>query len=46
VEGDAAEARDGLDRWYDAGADLPVVVLPPGADIDELDAVLDALSPH
>ena len=46
VWGDAVEAREGLDRWYDAGADMPVVVLPPRADIDELDAVLDALRPR
>jgi len=45
VWGDAAEAREGLDRWYGAGADLPAVVLPPGAEVEELDAVLDALSP-
>ena len=27
--GDAADARAGLDRWYAAGAEMPVVVLPP-----------------
>lgn len=40
--GDADQAREGLDRWSGAGADLPVVVLPPGADVDELDAVLES----
>ena len=42
--GDAAEAREGLDRWFGAGADMPVIVLPPGADLDELDAVLGSFS--
>jgi len=46
VWGDAADAREGLDRWYAAGADMPVVVLPPGASREELDAMLVALSPH
>jgi len=42
--GSGTEARQCLDRWYDAGADMPVIVLPPGADLDELDATLDVLS--
>jgi alkanesulfonate monooxygenase SsuD/methylene tetrahydromethanopterin reductase-like flavin-dependent oxidoreductase (luciferase family) len=45
VWGDAVSARAALDRWYDAGAEMPVVVLPPGRDVDELDHVLEALKP-
>jgi alkanesulfonate monooxygenase SsuD/methylene tetrahydromethanopterin reductase-like flavin-dependent oxidoreductase (luciferase family) len=46
VRGDAVSARAALDRWYGAGADLPVLVLPPGRDVDELDDVLVALRPN
>jgi alkanesulfonate monooxygenase SsuD/methylene tetrahydromethanopterin reductase-like flavin-dependent oxidoreductase (luciferase family) len=45
VWGDAASAREALDGWYDAGAEMPILVLPPGRDLDELDAMLVALSP-
>jgi alkanesulfonate monooxygenase SsuD/methylene tetrahydromethanopterin reductase-like flavin-dependent oxidoreductase (luciferase family) len=45
VWGEPARARATLDRWYAAGADLPVVVLPPGRDVGELDLVLEALRP-
>jgi alkanesulfonate monooxygenase SsuD/methylene tetrahydromethanopterin reductase-like flavin-dependent oxidoreductase (luciferase family) len=45
IWGDAAAARDGLDRWYAAGADLPVIVLRPGAPLDEIDQTLEALRP-
>jgi alkanesulfonate monooxygenase SsuD/methylene tetrahydromethanopterin reductase-like flavin-dependent oxidoreductase (luciferase family) len=43
--GDPAAAREGLDRWYAAGAELPVVVLRPGAALDEIDQTLEALRP-
>lgn len=43
--GDAAAARQGLERWYAAGAHMPIVTLPPNQSIDELDHILDALSP-
>jgi alkanesulfonate monooxygenase SsuD/methylene tetrahydromethanopterin reductase-like flavin-dependent oxidoreductase (luciferase family) len=43
--GDAAAAREGLDRCYAAGADMPVITLPPNRSIDELDHILDALAP-
>jgi alkanesulfonate monooxygenase SsuD/methylene tetrahydromethanopterin reductase-like flavin-dependent oxidoreductase (luciferase family) len=43
--GDAAAAREGLDRVYAAGADMPVVTLPPNRSVDELDHILDALAP-
>jgi alkanesulfonate monooxygenase SsuD/methylene tetrahydromethanopterin reductase-like flavin-dependent oxidoreductase (luciferase family) len=45
VWGDADSARAALDGWYDAGAELPAIVLPPGRDLDELDSMLVALSP-
>ena len=37
--------REGLSEWYAAGADMPIIVLPPGGDLDELDHALEALSP-
>ena len=39
------DARTALDRWYDAGAELPVAVLPPGRPVAELDYMLEALRP-
>jgi alkanesulfonate monooxygenase SsuD/methylene tetrahydromethanopterin reductase-like flavin-dependent oxidoreductase (luciferase family) len=45
VWGDAASARTALDRWYDVGADMPVIVLPPGRELDDLDHILAALKP-
>ena len=45
VWGDADTARTALDRWYDAGAELPVAVLPPGRPVAELDYMLEALRP-
>ena len=41
--GDAEQAAQGLDRWYEAGAQMPTVVLPPGRSIEELDHMLEAL---
>jgi alkanesulfonate monooxygenase SsuD/methylene tetrahydromethanopterin reductase-like flavin-dependent oxidoreductase (luciferase family) len=46
VWGDATAALAGLDRWYAAGAQMPVIVLPPNRDLDELDHILDALRPR
>jgi alkanesulfonate monooxygenase SsuD/methylene tetrahydromethanopterin reductase-like flavin-dependent oxidoreductase (luciferase family) len=46
VWGDAASARAALDGWYDVGAELPVVVLPPGRAVAELDYALEALRPR
>lgn len=46
VRGDASTAGAGLDRWYDAGAQMPVIVLPPGRSLDELDHALSVLSPE
>ena len=45
IWGDAATARAGLDRWYAAGAQMPVVVLPPNRGLDELEHMLDVLRP-
>jgi alkanesulfonate monooxygenase SsuD/methylene tetrahydromethanopterin reductase-like flavin-dependent oxidoreductase (luciferase family) len=45
IWGDAPRARACLDRWYAAGAQLPVLTLPPNRTIEELDHVLEALSP-
>jgi hypothetical protein len=43
--GDAAAAREGLQRCSAAGADLPVITLPPNRSIEELDDILDSLAP-
>ncbi|WP_433286097.1 LLM class flavin-dependent oxidoreductase [Pseudonocardia sp. CA-142604] len=45
VSGNAETARAGLDRWYAAGAEMPVVVLPPNRSVEELDHALEALRP-
>ncbi|MGY1832907.1 LLM class flavin-dependent oxidoreductase [Geodermatophilus sp. SYSU D01180] len=46
LHGDAGTAAAALDAWRAAGAELPVVVLPPGRPVAELDAALEALSPQ
>lgn len=43
--GDADAARAGLDRWYAAGAHMPVLALPPNSPVGELDYVLESLRP-
>ncbi len=35
----------GLERWFAAGADVPVLVLPPGRPLDELEHTLRAFAP-
>jgi alkanesulfonate monooxygenase SsuD/methylene tetrahydromethanopterin reductase-like flavin-dependent oxidoreductase (luciferase family) len=45
VWGDEGGARAQLERWYAAGAKMPVVVLPPGRSLPELEAMLRALHP-
>jgi alkanesulfonate monooxygenase SsuD/methylene tetrahydromethanopterin reductase-like flavin-dependent oxidoreductase (luciferase family) len=45
VWGDASAARKRLDRWYTAGAQMPVLVLPPDRPLDELDHMLESLRP-
>ncbi|HEY0813433.1 MAG TPA: LLM class flavin-dependent oxidoreductase [Pseudonocardia sp.] len=46
VAGDAAAARAGLDRWYAAGAEMPVLVLPPNRAVEELEFTLRTLRPR
>ncbi len=45
LSGDATAARAGLDRWYAAGAEMPVIVMPPNRSLDELEYALDVLRP-
>jgi alkanesulfonate monooxygenase SsuD/methylene tetrahydromethanopterin reductase-like flavin-dependent oxidoreductase (luciferase family) len=45
LAGDEADARAQLERWYEAGAQAPVVVLPPGRPLPVLEEMLHALSP-
>jgi alkanesulfonate monooxygenase SsuD/methylene tetrahydromethanopterin reductase-like flavin-dependent oxidoreductase (luciferase family) len=44
--GEPAAAREGLARWYTAGAESPAIVLPPGRPVDELEFALEAFSPQ
>jgi hypothetical protein len=46
VWGEPAAARAGLDSWYAAGAEMPVVVLPPNRDVEELERTLAVLRPR
>ncbi|WP_068273610.1 LLM class flavin-dependent oxidoreductase [Aldersonia kunmingensis] len=46
ITGDPETAAMRLDRWYAAGADMPVVVLPPNASREDLDRTLVALRPQ
>ena len=43
--GNAAAAREGLQRYAAAGADMPVITLPPNRSVEELDYILDSLAP-
>jgi alkanesulfonate monooxygenase SsuD/methylene tetrahydromethanopterin reductase-like flavin-dependent oxidoreductase (luciferase family) len=45
IWGDPHRARASLDQWYAAGADMPVIVLPPNRPLDELEHALKTLSP-
>lgn len=45
VWGDGACARRSLDRWYAAGAQEPVLALPPNRPVEELDEVLESMRP-
>ena len=45
VHGNPGEARAGLDRWYRAGAEMPVIVLPPNQPVDDLIYTLESLRP-
>lgn len=46
ITGDPETVAKDLDRWYAAGADMPVVVLPPNASREDLDRTLVALRPQ
>jgi len=46
VHGDAAGGRAAIDGWYQAGADLPGLVLPPGRPAEELEYALEVLRPQ
>ena len=45
IWGDATSARERLNRWFTAGAQLPILTLPPNRPLDELDHMLDSLRP-
>jgi alkanesulfonate monooxygenase SsuD/methylene tetrahydromethanopterin reductase-like flavin-dependent oxidoreductase (luciferase family) len=45
IWGNPDRARASLDQWYAAGADMPVIVLPPNRSPDELEHALKTLSP-
>ena len=45
ISGDAETGRAGVDRWFDAGGELPVLVLPPGRPVAELEYALEVLRP-
>ena len=45
VWGDAEAGRERLEHWFEAGAELPAVVLPPGRPVAELEYALEALAP-
>jgi len=40
------DARAALDSWYSAGAEMPILTLPPGRDVATLDFMLEALRPR
>jgi alkanesulfonate monooxygenase SsuD/methylene tetrahydromethanopterin reductase-like flavin-dependent oxidoreductase (luciferase family) len=46
VWGDADTGRSSIDSWFEAGAEMPVVVLPPGRPVAELEYALEALCPR
>jgi alkanesulfonate monooxygenase SsuD/methylene tetrahydromethanopterin reductase-like flavin-dependent oxidoreductase (luciferase family) len=45
VWGEPDRARATLDSWYAAGAQMPMLVLPPGRDVETLDYLLESLQP-
>jgi alkanesulfonate monooxygenase SsuD/methylene tetrahydromethanopterin reductase-like flavin-dependent oxidoreductase (luciferase family) len=46
VWGDADAGRSSVDTWFEAGAEMPVLVLPPGRPVPELEYALEALRPR
>jgi alkanesulfonate monooxygenase SsuD/methylene tetrahydromethanopterin reductase-like flavin-dependent oxidoreductase (luciferase family) len=45
ISGGPDAARVGLDRWYAAGAEMPVIVLPPNRSVEELEHTLRTFRP-
>jgi alkanesulfonate monooxygenase SsuD/methylene tetrahydromethanopterin reductase-like flavin-dependent oxidoreductase (luciferase family) len=45
IWGDADTAQAALERWYAAGAQLPVLSLPPNRPVDELEYMIESLAP-
>lgn len=45
IYGTPAEARQRLGAWYAAGADMPILLLPPSLSAEDLEFSLAALSP-
>ncbi|MEO5652784.1 MAG: LLM class flavin-dependent oxidoreductase [Marmoricola sp.] len=43
--GDPEHANAALESWYQAGAEMPALVLPPGRDVAELDYMLEVMRP-
>ena len=43
--GDRKRARDALESWYEAGAQMPALTLPPGRDVVELEYMLEVMRP-
>jgi alkanesulfonate monooxygenase SsuD/methylene tetrahydromethanopterin reductase-like flavin-dependent oxidoreductase (luciferase family) len=46
VWGDADAGRSSVNTWFEAGAEMPVLVLPPGRPVAELEYALEVLRPH
>jgi alkanesulfonate monooxygenase SsuD/methylene tetrahydromethanopterin reductase-like flavin-dependent oxidoreductase (luciferase family) len=45
LTGAAEDAQKQLEPWYQAGADVPAIVLTPGATVEELEYTLTAFAP-
>jgi alkanesulfonate monooxygenase SsuD/methylene tetrahydromethanopterin reductase-like flavin-dependent oxidoreductase (luciferase family) len=43
--GEADHARAALESWYEAGAQVPALTLPPGRELAELDYMLEVMRP-
>lgn len=43
--GDPEHAHAALDSWYETGAQMPALTLPPGRDLAELDYMLEVMRP-
>lgn len=43
--GDPERAHAALESWYDAGAQMPCLTLPPGRELAELDYMLEVMRP-